>query len=71
MTAETDDTNVQQWDMYILYVQCVRNKNVRTVDLLGSNAVMKWSMAGSPIGLSVNERLFVTNESEIQQNNNI
>ena len=39
-----------------LYASDRDNDSVHRVDLSGSNAVMKWSVARSPAGLSVNSR---------------
>ena len=48
-----------------LYASDYRN-SVRRVDLSGSNAVMKWSVARDPVGLSVNSEhnLLVVSERE-------
>jgi len=49
-----------------LYASDSDNNSVHRVDLSGSNAVMKWSVAGSPAGLSVNSEhnLLVVSHSE-------
>jgi len=49
-----------------LYASDRDNDRVHRVDLSGNNAVMKWSVAGRPVGLSVNSEhnLLVVSEGE-------
>jgi len=40
-----------------LYASDLDNSSIHRVELTGSNAVMKWSVAGGPVGLTVNTEL--------------